>query len=346
MSQTYYDILGVSPTATPNEIKAAYRKLAFEFHPDRNPNKEIADTKMKELNFVYSVLSDPQQRKWYDESIEVTDEFEKTEEDFDSYNYSSIFCNEIEIEDSTGRTSNVAVGQTIYYLVEIDKSIITWKYKSKEYFHLTIKKIFDPSEKENFGKKLKYDLKKTPLFLVHFGERDMIIYREDYQSYWFSQASFTKMDRKKGILTAIVLLILLSFGFYHFFNKFSVTDEQKTLIKFALENKLSISEEDIEFLKDEYSVSSNELSYIDSDYYIVCSKERTTTLESVELSSIPDRYGIDVGSVPEGEEVEILLNCPERNAYKVRYKDLVGWLPGRYLNNPQCENIFALNDEE
>ena len=125
MSQTYYDILGVSPTATPNEIKAAYRKLAFEFHPDRNPNKEIADTKMKELNFVYSVLSDPQQRKWYDESIEVTDEFEKTEEDFDSYNYSSIFCNEIEIEDSTGRTSNVAVGQTIYYLVEIDKSIIT-----------------------------------------------------------------------------------------------------------------------------------------------------------------------------------------------------------------------------
>jgi hypothetical protein len=125
-----------------------------------------------------------------------------------------------------------------------------------------------------------------------------------------------------------------------------VTDEEKTLINFAIENKLSIGEKDIEYLKAEYSVSSSELTYIDSDYYIACSKEITTTLESVELSNIPDRYGIDVGTVPEGEDVQILLSCPEKNAYKIRYKDLVGWLPGQYLNNPQCENFFELNNEE
>src|SRR3989344_2513290 len=62
----YYKILGVSKTASADEIKKAYRKLALEFHPDRNKSKE-ADAKFKEGTKAYEVLSDPQKRQAYDQ---------------------------------------------------------------------------------------------------------------------------------------------------------------------------------------------------------------------------------------------------------------------------------------
>jgi molecular chaperone DnaJ len=62
----YYDILGVSRNATDQEIKSAYRKLALQFHPDRNPGKKDAEEKFKEAAEAYSVLSDGQKRANYD----------------------------------------------------------------------------------------------------------------------------------------------------------------------------------------------------------------------------------------------------------------------------------------
>lgn len=62
----YYQILGVSKEANAEEIKKAYRKLALEYHPDRNKSKE-AEEKFKEVNKAYEVLSDPQKKTAYDQ---------------------------------------------------------------------------------------------------------------------------------------------------------------------------------------------------------------------------------------------------------------------------------------
>lgn len=66
-SDRYYQILGVSKTATADEIKKAYRKLAVKWHPDRNPDKkDLAEKKFKEIAEAYACLSDPDKRKMYD----------------------------------------------------------------------------------------------------------------------------------------------------------------------------------------------------------------------------------------------------------------------------------------
>jgi curved DNA-binding protein len=63
----YYKILGVSKTATETEIKKAFRKLAVQHHPDKNPNNKAAEEKFKEISEANEVLSDPAKRKKYDE---------------------------------------------------------------------------------------------------------------------------------------------------------------------------------------------------------------------------------------------------------------------------------------
>src|SRR5450759_1108463 len=63
----FYEILGVARAAADDEIKKAYRKLALQWHPDKNPdNKEAAEEKFKEAAEAYSVLSDGQKRAQYD----------------------------------------------------------------------------------------------------------------------------------------------------------------------------------------------------------------------------------------------------------------------------------------
>lgn len=68
MPKDYYEILGVQKTASPDEIKSAYRKLARQYHPDVSTEpKEVAEEKFKEISEAYEVLSDAEKRKMYDQ---------------------------------------------------------------------------------------------------------------------------------------------------------------------------------------------------------------------------------------------------------------------------------------
>lgn len=88
----YYQVLGVSKSASPEEIKKTYRKLALKYHPDRNQGDKGAEAKFKDISEAYAVLSDPEKKKQYD--MFGTDGFHKrfTQEDiFRDFDFGSIF---------------------------------------------------------------------------------------------------------------------------------------------------------------------------------------------------------------------------------------------------------------
>ena len=67
MARDYYDILGLSKSASESEIKSSYRKLAMKYHPDRNPGDKKAEDKFKEISESYEILKDPQKKAAYDQ---------------------------------------------------------------------------------------------------------------------------------------------------------------------------------------------------------------------------------------------------------------------------------------
>lgn len=65
--EDFYKILGVAKTASVDEVKKAYRKLAMKYHPDQNPNDKVAEEKFKEISRAYETLKDPERKKLYDQ---------------------------------------------------------------------------------------------------------------------------------------------------------------------------------------------------------------------------------------------------------------------------------------
>ncbi len=88
----YYDVLGVSKTASETDIKKAFRKLAMQYHPDRNQGDKAAEEKFKEVNEAYAVLSDAKKRKEYDMFGDRQFHQQYSQEDiFRGTDFSSIF---------------------------------------------------------------------------------------------------------------------------------------------------------------------------------------------------------------------------------------------------------------
>ena len=67
MAKNYYTVLGLEKSASAEQIKKAYRKLALKYHPDKNPGDKAAEERFKEITEAYAVLSDPEKKKQYDQ---------------------------------------------------------------------------------------------------------------------------------------------------------------------------------------------------------------------------------------------------------------------------------------
>ena len=65
----FYDVLGVGKSASPDELKSAYRKLAVKYHPDKNPGDKVAEDKFKEASEAYGILSDKEKKQNYDNLV-------------------------------------------------------------------------------------------------------------------------------------------------------------------------------------------------------------------------------------------------------------------------------------
>ena len=88
----YYQLLGISKSASAQEIKKAYRKMALKYHPDQNKGNKEAEAKFKEISEAYAVLSDPEKKKQYD--MFGADGFQSrySQEDiFRNFDFGSIF---------------------------------------------------------------------------------------------------------------------------------------------------------------------------------------------------------------------------------------------------------------
>ena len=92
MAEDYYKILGVNKSASKDEIKKAYRKLAFKYHPDKNKGNKEAEEKFKKINEAYAVLSNDEKRKQYDMfGAEGFSQRFSQDDIFKGFDFSSIF---------------------------------------------------------------------------------------------------------------------------------------------------------------------------------------------------------------------------------------------------------------
>lgn len=132
--QDYYEILGVSKSATQEEIKKAYRNLAFKYHPDRNPGNAQAEEKFKQISQAYDTLGDEQKRKNYDNgsSSFYQNNYSSQNANYNrAYTYSGNYSNPFENEDTFWSWFNSAGTQNQYQKQDFSERKVTRKFYLK-----------------------------------------------------------------------------------------------------------------------------------------------------------------------------------------------------------------------
>ncbi len=113
----YYEVLEIERTADHEDIKRSYKRLAFEYHPDRNPDNTEAEERFKVINEAYQVLSDPDKRARYDSFGHISSEGLFSDQDFDA-GFNDIFGNLFEEVFNAGR-ARAQRGSDLRYGLEI-----------------------------------------------------------------------------------------------------------------------------------------------------------------------------------------------------------------------------------
>jgi molecular chaperone DnaJ len=92
-NKSYYDVLGVQPNATPDEIRSSFRRLAKKYHPDRNSGDLRAEEKFKDINEAYRILSDPSLRMEFHEKEKIRVKSKKSAKGESTFHVSDLFKN-------------------------------------------------------------------------------------------------------------------------------------------------------------------------------------------------------------------------------------------------------------
>ena len=214
----FYDILGISPEATQEEIKRAFRKKAHQYHPDHGGSDEI----MHNLIYAYEQLSNPNlkasydsTRKHYSKQNSKKNSYNKGEEGKNTknqkekkanYNYENYekatFVDGIEAIDKTGNTNYIKVGDYVYFPVDFSNKFLIFSFKDKEYYRGKIKKIY--SQKLN-------NFVTVPLFILEIESFEQIVFVKDFSNYWMSEPNYNKNEIKKALKTLFYWVAFITF---------------------------------------------------------------------------------------------------------------------------------------
>ena len=148
----YYEVLGVSKTATQDEIKKAYRTLAFKYHPDRNPDNPEAEEKFKQISAAYDVLGDESKRKDYDLGGYQTNQGNPYgNSSYQQRQYQYTYSNPFGTDDtywqwftgggSNQNTSNSNGNQSQYHYYDNSRTYEQKTYTRKSYWSMLVAKV-------------------------------------------------------------------------------------------------------------------------------------------------------------------------------------------------------------
>jgi molecular chaperone DnaJ len=114
----YYEILGIGRSSGQEEVKKAYKRLAFQYHPDRNPGNPEAEERFKEINEAYQILSNPDRRAQYDSFGHISGEGFFSDVDF-TRNFNDLFGNLFDEVFNVGRRRRPERGRDLKYSLEL-----------------------------------------------------------------------------------------------------------------------------------------------------------------------------------------------------------------------------------